>query len=820
MKNSILSRLLYKCKKFVEAFLLLFMLPICVHAQTSPDYIFGDDNGSGWNWTLGTHGASGLGSSYKWQFQATSNTNQYFKLGESSSSTDGQGFWKNNSTSNMQYTGGGAIWNSYYNANMGADGSIYFAISSGKCYVLKAKKDISNSNANFSIQELSATPISISGVSDNFTAAGNDMTVKITLSGSKSTEERIFVRYTTDNWTTSSVTSEATGSGTAYTATIPASGVTATTNNKYYVFTTTVASPSASDADLLAIAYNNNSGNYYQLFSKNMSITINDLQFGGTSGWMFTSNGSPFVQASFCSIDAPNYAYSFAEWNTSPGTNSNTLCTDGCTSATGTGVLTTTSCTAEQTNVLNSTTGVTLTLNRGTLTTFQHINTVNPGTDWKALGEAGDYRVYSGNGGYLKVGGVTKLAFTNFWFGGIVSYPTPVGANSGANVDGWAIIDAGNSDPVWVQEFDPYGTGHVELQGSSFSGVIQQCYGSYTWNMTLRTSLYQSFMYSSHTTGIGTDLNFSSGRVSFNFSSYSGGGPYGILDTVTVKYIKTTPSGSLPGTINRVAQVYWQLGTVLSSYNADITFDLADIGGITNTSELRLLKRENSSSAWAIVTGTTMPDATHIKATGVTSLSDWAIGTTGSDLLPVELVSFNYKTEKNKVVLNWKTATEINSYGFEIERSVKEENSDWVKIGFVSGSGNSNSPKLYNYTDEIRNNNTYSYRLKMVDIDGSFKYSNVIEVHFEAPLAYMLSQNYPNPFNPVTTIKFALPEAGKVSLKIFSLLGDEVAELVNEEKPTGFHQIEFDASKLSSGVYFYKIESNNFIQIKKMSVIK
>ena len=313
-------------------------------------------------------------------------------------------------------------------------------------------------------------------------------------------------------------------------------------------------------------------------------------------------------------------------------------------------------------------------------------------------------------------------------------------------------------------------------------------------------------------------VNMPSSDVSYNFTVVSFGGTSG--DGVFANQIMTTPVGALPSGIDAISQLYWSLSTALDTFTCSLTFDLADITGISNTANLRILKRVDSNHPWTTWSEYTLVDPTHLRANNVTTLSEWAIGSTGGNPLPVELVSFSGAIENNAIVLKWKTATELNSYGFEIERKLKDCGCDWEKIGFITAGGNSNSPKNYELKDFVRKTGTYLYRLKMVDNDGKYDYSKEININVATPLKYELMQNYPNPFNPVTTIKFALPEASKVSLKIFSLLGEVVSELVNEEKPAGFHQVEFDASIFSSGIYFYKIEANNFTQIKKMSVIK
>ncbi len=185
--------------------------------------------------------------------------------------------------------------------------------------------------------------------------------------------------------------------------------------------------------------------------------------------------------------------------------------------------------------------------------------------------------------------------------------------------------------------------------------------------------------------------------------------------------------------------------------------------------------------------------------------------------LPVELVSFSALVLENNVNLNWQTATEVNNYGFEIE---KTKNNAWEKIGFVEGHGNSNSPKEYSFIDESTQNGKYSYRLKQIDFDGKFEYSSVVEVDFKSMNDFALEQNYPNPFNPTTMIKYSVPTKEFVSLKIYDILGNKVADLVNENKEAGNYEVSFDASNYPSGLYIYSITAGSFKQVRKMMLVK
>jgi hypothetical protein len=185
--------------------------------------------------------------------------------------------------------------------------------------------------------------------------------------------------------------------------------------------------------------------------------------------------------------------------------------------------------------------------------------------------------------------------------------------------------------------------------------------------------------------------------------------------------------------------------------------------------------------------------------------------------IPVELTSFVAAVNKNNIILNWQTASETNNQGFEIERS---EGFDFKKIGFIPGHGTTTEAQSYIYTDENILTGKYTYRLKQLDFNGAVEYSNVVKVDMNRPHAYNLNQNYPNPFNPITTISYSIPDDGFVSLKIFDVLGNEVKILVNEIQTAGNRRIVFDASELSSGVYYFQLVSGDFSSTRKLILLK
>ena len=206
-------------------------------------------------------------------------------------------------------------------------------------------------------------------------------------------------------------------------------------------------------------------------------------------------------------------------------------------------------------------------------------------------------------------------------------------------------------------------------------------------------------------------------------------------------------------------------------------------------------------------------------------LSVWTALIEDTITVPVEITQFSASVIAGNVMLEWETSTETNNLGFEIERARLNDNSivnniEFRLIGFVQGNGTSTNSHSYSYTDEDLLSGVYQYRLKQINYDGSFVYSEIVELNLIAVNDFRLEQNYPNPFNPSTTISYQLPKAEFVTVRIFDAIGNEVKTIVNEYKPAGVHEVNFDASNLSSGIYLYKINAGTFDQSKKMLLVK
>ena len=274
---------------------------------------------------------------------------------------------------------------------------------------------------------------------------------------------------------------------------------------------------------------------------------------------------------------------------------------------------------------------------------------------------------------------------------------------------------------------------------------------------------------------------------------------------------------------------YWNGGywSITSDGVPGGTYSLSlDVSGISGISAgARILKRTTSTDAWSMA-GTfsdfTSPLITH---TGITGFSEFTIGGLSSPL-PVELSAFTATALENSVELEWQTETEVNSALFQVERAGSSAKPVWEKIAEITAAVYSNSVKKYYWVDNKLAVGRYNYRLKMVDHDGTYKYSDVITATVSAPEDFLLCQNFPNPFNPATSISYRLPVESKVTLKIYNIVGCEIETLVNAEQSAGFYTVSFSGLNLPSGVYVYCLTAKAgdnavlFSAVRKMLLIK
>jgi hypothetical protein len=287
-----------------------------------------------------------------------------------------------------------------------------------------------------------------------------------------------------------------------------------------------------------------------------------------------------------------------------------------------------------------------------------------------------------------------------------------------------------------------------------------------------------------------------------------------------------------------------QPGSVVATHSASYIVDAfghMTIPGGTDHDALRIKKTDNTGSGTSVsytflaLDGATVqvtalspaePDSGKIKIQpGSASWSKQVITIT-----PIQLVSFNALQNPSGpgVLLRWSTLSEVNNYGFEVQRGARPGGAFATISGAViPGHGTTTVPRDYSYADMSAPEGTWYYRLKQIDLDGSVHYSDPSKIDVgavgtaqDAPAVFSLGQNFPNPFNPETTIRYGLPSRSHVVLAVYNMLGERVALLAEGEQESGFHQVRFDGSALSSGVYFYRLQSAGFTQTRKLSLLK
>lgn len=270
-----------------------------------------------------------------------------------------------------------------------------------------------------------------------------------------------------------------------------------------------------------------------------------------------------------------------------------------------------------------------------------------------------------------------------------------------------------------------------------------------------------------------------------------------------------TSTDIFPGTNTTIRnEIYLLINNI---YDSTSSTRLGDFRSFLSSGPYTFTPGSTLTAAFAIVVGTNLTD--------LQSTADQAVFKYNNYILPVELTSFTANVNMSgDVELQWVTESEINNHGFEIEKSF--DNTSFIPIGFVKGKGTTTERQVYSFTDRNLENGRYYYRLKQIDFNGQFEYSNIIEVEVNKLLQFVLEQNYPNPFNPSTMISWQSPFDGWQTLRVYDVLGNEVATLVNEFRTAGKHSINFNKNDLAPGTYFYQLRIGNYISTKKMTILK
>jgi photosystem II stability/assembly factor-like uncharacterized protein len=353
------------------------------------------------------------------------------------------------------------------------------------------------------------------------------------------------------------------------------------------------------------------------------------------------------------------------------------------------------------------------------------------------------------------------------------------------NGDNFTTLSTGLAGFINGISFPDANTGYVCSSGGNLRKTTDE--GA---NWTALTSGTSQVLYSINFINVNTGFAVGAGGTIINTTN--GGANWSLQTSGTTSQLNSVKCGS-----NTDCLVAGNSGLILITTNGGANWSTQTSGTPQHLRSISFATKDSIYIAGAL--------GTIIKST--------------DQLLPVELASFTSTVNGNNVVLNWNTVSEENNSGFEIERN--SFGAVWSKIGFIAGKGTVNTPQNYSYIDNGLNSGRYSYRLKQIDYNGNYKYYELQnEVVIGVPNKFALMQNYPNPFNPSTIINYQLAINSFVSLKIYDLAGKEVMNLVNENQTAGYYAVNFNASSLSSGTYFYKLTSDKFSDVKKMIVVK
>jgi photosystem II stability/assembly factor-like uncharacterized protein len=474
------------------------------------------------------------------------------------------------------------------------------------------------------------------------------------------------------------------------------------------------------------------------------------------------------------------------------------------------------------------------------------VKTTNSGTNWvvqSASSSLSSVFFLNANTGTAVGNNGTVLRTTNAgtnWIAQTSGVTSSLGevyftdANTGTAVgDLKTILRTTNGGTSWVSQSTSGSESYVSvffsnastgtITGSSGS-ILRTTNGGTNWiaQTSGTTNTLNSVFFTDVNTGFAAGnaliLKTTNGGTNWISTSFTGKFFYNLYFTNANTGTAVGSSGVIYRTTDAGANWEQQTSGVTTSLNS-VFFADANNGMIAGAGGI-ILYTWNGGSTWESQTVSSVA----LNSLFMSSLTATVVGLNGviyrSDgVLPVELSSFTSSVNKQNVKLNWSTAMEENNSGFEIER--KKESGDFIKLLFIEGKGNSNSENHYSYEDRNLTTGKYKYRLKQIDYNGNYKYYDLQnEVVIGTPDKFALMQNYPNPFNPVTRINYELPITNYVSIKIFDISGREVAQLVNEVKAAGYYSVTFDAKNLSSGTYFYKLQTENFNDVKRMIVLK
>jgi hypothetical protein len=505
---------------------------------------------------------------------------------------------------------------------------------------------------------------------------------------------------------------------------------------------------------------------------------------------------------------------------------------------------TTSICTTENVDFLNSTDGVTVEFSNFQLVGFSKVNTVNALLPWNIYGQAGDQRVYANGQLVIKYFGETKVTMMNTQVDiltpyitkeqvralhpGLMNWQNDLGTGAEITATCIGTVDWANSDAQWAAAIANPENNQVRFDFSNITYIMNfpPSYTRYTYDLTvIPAPVAESQVNLIPTAGI--EIPVPQVNMSFYFNSFVTGGKEGDLGDLNIKMINDSPAKDFA-----YAQKYWQIFTTMASFDVDITFDVS--GESLGLPEFwRLYHRVNSSVPWQLWTGNfSLVDANSIRAENVTSFSEWTVGTLDDTPLPVSLSSFTASFISNSSVLSWITQSEINNAGWNVYRSHTSLFCEAQKINpsQIEGAGTTSEITTYTYTDqtEFQYGETYYYWLESVD------YANTSILHGPASVDIpeqdnlipdisdmtKLAGNYPNPFNPLTNIHYYVKKGETATLQIYNVKGQLIHQVMLNQTTTEGSFYKFEGTQFGSGVYFYRLKSDHYSEIKKMLMLK
>jgi hypothetical protein len=561
-----------------------------------------------------------------------------------------------------------------------------------------------------------------------------------------------------------------------------------------------------------------------------VSFNVTDLEsYNSSANWVFdydspgtpTHDMNPYTFSPMVGYPAHNFAHKYVH----------------------AGVGTTSPCIGENIAFVGDFNDITISYGEFELVAYEKINTVDPTLPWSNTGQAGDRRTYSNATATVFVSGIPKLVLSNVTFVIDTPYPTQVQIRA-AGLTGWigdlgtglpqtgygyADIDIVASDPAWVNLFSTTDN-KMDLQLDTivyfFNPVNQNGYFDFVLGL-----LPVAVPYTTGVELIGpANLNpsFPTQNLDFSFASYTPGGENSDETDVFVREILATPSGTLPGGINFVANKYWELGTTLNSLSTSITFTIGSGDFAKAPTDWRILKREYNGAPWAIWADYTLVDPTHIRANNVSSFSEFTIGSNVDETLPVELSSFNAILTSDLLVnLSWVTESETQLVGYNVYRAETNTAANAVRVNpSLIAAANTSAQHSYTLTDsDVNVNTTYYYWLESVEMSGDnaiYGPQSVTVTGNNTPPVTEISQlnsAYPNPFHSGTNTRINVSvktgETGMVT--IYNILGQNVKSF---PVTAGIHNLNWDGKGAGSGLYFVKLSTPSTNITKKLVMLR